>query len=251
MAIVIRATDDDLKTIFTWLKVEYDQDGGAGFWHNRDIIAESYQERSDLYVVRENGEAVSFQIGDYGPVITSTRKMFRNRGYATALLNESIYRAHRDGVNVLYIQCSSRESWDYWKRRGFQRYDNMSGVGVIRALMILPKQFDLPSDRPRVRLKIEFYPEEVKKRENVAPLCSWAFDSAVLLDGSYQLPERVSCLKSEIERGDLIIRIEADGREIYFGKAKYDGAKAAGVVKDATGLCFYVDRVAPPLTHKP
>ena len=82
MTEVIRATDDDLKTILGWLKREYHEDDESGFWCNRGSIEEQHLEADALYVVRDGDEAVAFQTGCYSPSVTSTRKDARRNGYA-------------------------------------------------------------------------------------------------------------------------------------------------------------------------
>lgn len=245
MPVVDRATNEDLVAILAWLKAEYDEDDGSGFWCNRRIIERSHNEGDDLWVIRHDGSAVSFQVGDYEPVITSTKKTFRGCGYASALLNASVERAHRDNVNVLDIECAPRESWAFWQKRGFERYGDMSDWGKITARMVLKKNFDLPIGQPSVPVVIGYYPEEAKYERGVRPICESEFESAKLVDGSYQLRTRALGLKDDEAQGDLVIRIEVDGTEIYFDKAKYEGAKAVGVINDWKGNCFYVDRVTP------
>ncbi|MBS0473935.1 MAG: GNAT family N-acetyltransferase [Proteobacteria bacterium] len=243
MTDVIRATDDDLATVLSWLEAEYEEDGGTGFWCNRQVIEESHRERDDLYVVRRDGEAVSFQVGEYAPSITSTRKDARGRGYATALLHAGIERARRDDVNLLDIECSPRESWEFWQKRGFERYGDMSQWGGITARMVLPKRFDLPPGLPRAIVRVAFFSEDAKYREGIEPLADHVVEGAVLVEGECQLPHRVIAIKDDCKRGDMVVQIEVDGREIYRDKAKYPEATAVGIMNDYRSGAFYIDKV--------
>ena len=69
---VIRATDVDVSVILGWLEREYNEDR-EGFWCNRSVILQSL-ENGDLWVIRDRGVAVAFQVGDYGTDIVSVRQ---------------------------------------------------------------------------------------------------------------------------------------------------------------------------------
>lgn len=56
------ATAEDLAKILCWLEYEYIESGTEGFWCNRRLIAQSL-DRSELYVVKYDGQAVAFQTG--------------------------------------------------------------------------------------------------------------------------------------------------------------------------------------------
>ncbi len=65
-------------------------------------------------------------------------------------------------------------------------------------------------------------------------------------DGSLMLDRRVIGLADTgQDGGDLAIRIEVDGDLRYLDKAKYEGAKEAGVIWDWKGGAFYIDAVKP------
>ncbi len=49
------------------------------------MITRSFHEDHDLWVIRENGEAVAFQVSGYGTDIVCVRKDRRGRGYAGGL----------------------------------------------------------------------------------------------------------------------------------------------------------------------
>jgi hypothetical protein len=57
------------------------------------------------------------------------------------------------------------------------------------------------------------------------------------------LPERAICFDPE-EKGlsDPFVRIEMDGKELHFDKAKYDSSKALGVKRDQDGR-YFLDRI--------
>lgn len=246
MHLVEHATDSDLEAILAWLKIEYSEDNGEGFWNNRALIERNHRHYRELFVTREAGEAVSFHLGQHAPSIVSTRKDRRGRGHAEAHLVAAIARCRTDNVNILDIECEPRSSWAFWQKRGFVRYGNMSDWGQITARMVLETRHTLPQG-PRGRVLIEFFPEEASYKEGIDRLYGWSIDAALLPDGSYQLPERLFGHSRDIAVGrDLVVRVTVDDHMLYFDKAKYDEAEALGVKHDLLGDCFFLDRICPP-----
>lgn len=241
MTKVERATDKDLATILGWLEKEYHEDEGAGFWCNRHSIKERHDEWDDLFVVRQEGEAVAFQTGRYSPSISSTRKDARRQGHATALFDAGRERAIADNVNLLDIECTPRTSWPFWEKRGFVRYGDMGQWATITARMEIEHHFDLPHNSERKLVHVGYYPEEKKWGEDVEPIRAMTLRSAVLPDGSLQLPCRVVGITDDIPGGDMVVEITVDGDLICCEKAKY--ADGFGVQRDTRGGTFYLDRV--------
>jgi GNAT superfamily N-acetyltransferase len=113
MNIVKQCTSSDLDEIFDWLEAEYDEDG-EGFWSNRDMM-----EPENMWVIREDGIAVAFQLGKYSAVILNVRKDRCKCGLGSAMVAASIERAVKDGVNALMIECVPTETWSFWQKKGF------------------------------------------------------------------------------------------------------------------------------------
>lgn len=236
------ATSDDLGVVLGWLEREYREDG-EGFWCNRRIIERALD--VDLWVIRRDGEAVAFQVGDYAADIVSVRKPYRRQGLGDALFAASLERATRDNVNVLSIECMPRTSWSFWQRHGFERYGDLSEWGKITARRVLGRAFDLPRDLQSVDVEVAFYPEAASYgRGAVAPVAQHRVCGVRLDDGAVLLERRVIGLcDAEPEGKDLVVRIEVDGVLRCFCKAKYEEAEDAGVVRDWKGGAFYLDTV--------
>jgi GNAT superfamily N-acetyltransferase len=234
----------DLDQVLAWLEREYHEDGERGFWCNRNLIRTAL-ERGDFYVIRDGDEAVAFQLGHYAPSIANVRKDKQQRGYGTALLEASIARAVRDDVNVLDVECSPPTSLTFWQKHGFERYGDMGDWGRITARRVLNRTFELPADALRIPVTVTFYPERVKysRGEHVEPIAVHHLSGARLPDGVVMLERRVIGLDQT--SGNLVIKIEVDGEERYFDKAKYDDAEDAGVRHDMWGDSFYVDAIEP------
>jgi GNAT superfamily N-acetyltransferase len=243
---VVRATKEDLRTILGWLEREYVEDGSeTGFWNNRNIItnALTYEE---LWVIRDRGEAVAYQVGDYAADIANVRKDRQRQGYGTALFEAALARAYADNVNVMKGECMPRTSLPFWQKLGFERYGDMSEWGQITVRRLLPRQHILPPDLPPADVLIEFLPEAALHREDVEAVASHRPRAGRRSDGTILLDQRIMALKdSEPDHRDLAIRITADDAILCCTKAKYPEAKALGVEDDRRGETYYIDAILP------
>jgi GNAT superfamily N-acetyltransferase len=237
---VEKATGDDLDAILGWLEREYAEDDGEGFWCNRTIIERSL-ERGDLWVIRHDGEAVAFQVSDHAADIACVRKDRQRQGLGTELFKASLARAIRDDVVVLAGECAPRTSLPFWQKHGFVRYGDMSEWAPITVRLVLQRSHAIPQDRPTVEVTIGFYPEAATYRDNVPPIAVHSLRGARLDSGVIMLERRVIGVRSDEPNGDLAVKIEVDGVQRCFCKAKYDKAVEAGVQPDRDGRAFYVD----------
>ncbi|KQS49498.1 GNAT family N-acetyltransferase [Sphingomonas sp. Leaf198] len=241
---VVKSTDADRDFVLDWLQREHQQHG-SGFWSNRNIIARAHDD-GELWVIRENDQAVAFQVGDHAADIVSVRHDCRGGGYGTALFQASLERAVRDDVNVLEGQCAPETSLGFWNRMGFEQYDNWRRPDELRVRRVLPKAFPLPPDLPRATVTVSFLPERAlySAGETVTPIATYVIEGAVRPDGSVMLSRRALGLADdEPDSHDLAVRIEIDGNERILAKGKYAGA--AGVKHDWRGDAFFVDIVMP------
>lgn len=244
---VAKATANDRDFILRWLQSEHREDG-FGFWSNRHIVEEAHDE-DELWVVRDEGDAVAFQVGNHAAVITSVRKDRRGGGFGTALFEAALERAIRDGVNVLEAQCSPESSLGFWQRMGFERYDDRRRPNEVRVRRVLAKTFELPPGLPRVEVTVTFLPEQAlySGGGDLPPTAVHRIEGALRPDGSIMLARRALGLTDDEPNGDdLAVRIEVDGVERILAKGKY--ADDAGVVRDWQGDAFYVDVIPPPGT---
>lgn len=234
---VQQANEDDVRVILGWLEREYREDG-EGFWSNRRAISRSFEE-GDLWVIREDGDAIAFQIGDYGTDVVCVRKDRRRRGYGTALVEFSVAQAKRDDVNVLAGECLSADSFSFWEKMGFEPY---GGGAPITIRQVLHRAHNISPGLPRVEVTVSFYPEAALYSPGVSPLGVHPLTAGRLKNGCIRLPYRVVGIA---EDKDLVVKIVVDGGELCFCKAKYDEAKAIGVRYDSKGDSFYIDEIKP------
>jgi GNAT superfamily N-acetyltransferase len=245
---VFEATREDLAYILGWLKREYDEDGGSGFWCNRCVISNAFDKPENLWVIRRNGEAVAFQVGEYAADILSVRKDHRNCGMATSLLEASIRRANTANVNVLSLQCAPEASLGFWRQMGFEEYRDPQQPNDLMVRRVLPRTFGLPTNSSPVEVVIGFYPEEAQynRHQDIPPLVEHRVAGVRDLDRSIMLERRVLGLCDDEPDGrDLAIKIEVNGVERCFCKAKHKDAQDVGVQHDWIGATFYIDRVKP------
>jgi GNAT superfamily N-acetyltransferase len=242
---VEKATRADLDAVLGWLEHEYGEDGGEGFWCNRGIIERSF-ESEDLWVIRRDGEAVAFQVGEYAADIACVRKDQQRQGLGTELFEASLARAIRDDVNVLSGECSPRTSLPFWEKQGFERYGDLSEWGKITVRRVLQRSLDIPQNLPNSNVTVSFYPEAAIYPRDVPSIAVHYVCGARLEDGVVKLERRViGLMDDEPEGKDLAVKIEVDGELRCFCKAKYDEAEEAGVQRDRMGGAFFVDAIEP------
>ena len=218
---------------------------GKGFWGNREMIKRSLIE-GNLRVIRENGVAVAFQVGDYATDILCVRKDRQHCGFGTALFKSSLARAMKDNLNVLAGECSPPSSLTFWEKHGFEQYHDPSGYGKITVRKVLHRKYDVPAELTEAKVIISFYPETVLYHPNIPPLEVNPLVGGADSNGAIKLPRRViRYANDKPNNGDLVVRIVANGDERCFCKAKYSEAKTVGVLHQSKDNTFYIDEIAP------
>ena len=240
---VVTATQADLDYVLDWLEREHEEDG-EGFWCNKRLII-SALEMDDLNVIREDGNAVAFQVGNHEPEITSIRKDRRGHGYGAALFEAGLRRAIIENVNVLNITCAPASSWTFWRNFGFEAIGPVHERGAVKARRILERRHELTEGDP-ANVEIAFYPEEAtyRREERIEPYAVHRPRAVRSADGTTALDQRVIGVRPDGVRGDLVIRIVVDGVQRCFCKAKYDEAEAAGVIRNRLDGTYYLDQIA-------
>jgi hypothetical protein len=152
-------------------------------------------------------------------------------------------------VNVLSGECSPTSSFPFWQRLGFERYNDGANFTIL-VRRILHRSFALPRGKPHVAVTIGFYPEEALYRPGITAVAIYQARAVTLADGTVMLEQRAIGLISGIE-GDLAVKIEVDGVQRCFCKAKYDVAVDAGVQYDGPGNNFFIDIVKAPNIRLP
>ena len=229
---MVQATKVDLSIILGWLEREYQEDG-EGSWCKRRVIVRSLEE-GDLWVIREHGDAVAFQVGDYGTDIVCVRKDRQRRGHGRALFSFSRARAIEDNVNVLRGECSPRNSLPFRQKMGFERYGDCSLGAPIAVRQVLHRKHELSLDLPGLEVRIGFFPENALYGEDVFPIKVHQLTGG-RSGNMVRLPYRVVGLPDDAPAGDLVVKIVVGSDWVCFCKAKHCEAEAAGVKYDGKG----------------
>ncbi len=229
--------------ILGWLEQEYQTDG-EGFWSNREVIQHSFEE-GHLWVIREEGDAVAFQVGDYAADILCVRKDRQRHGFGYAMFEASLDRAMDNNVNVLTVECSPASSLPFWMKQGFELYKNGTDLQVPVARRVLHRDFDLPENLPEVEVVIAFFPEATLYDEDVSPFIEDGLCGVLMPGAKIALPHRVIAPDDYSDHRDLVVKIMVRDDVRYFDKAKYPEAQALGIQKDSIGPSFYIEEILP------
>jgi GNAT superfamily N-acetyltransferase len=247
---VDQSTDEDLEYILHWLKAQWDDDGGgSGFWGNRKIIRKAHEETSEMWVVREDGKAVAFQVGRYSPDITCVKDTHQRKGYGSALFRAGLERAHADDVTMLSGECNPEASLPFWLKMGFkQTKENRGYRQGIPVEMWLPRNLPFPDGDVATDVEVELaiFPEKVRWEKStraatvVRPTARMkAGKTRVHLGERFFIPDQSDSL------GDPVLMCTVNGRQVFFDKAKYPEAEALGVQRDPLGT-RYIDFLDVP-----
>jgi GNAT superfamily N-acetyltransferase len=239
---VVQASFEDLPKIFLWLKQEYDEDDGVGFWCNRNIIERSL-DQGDLYVIRDGGDPMAFQVGKHAADIVSVRKSCRRKGLGTLLFEASLARSIADDVVVMQGECEPATSLPFWQEQGFERFLESRSPDVVLVRRIICKALDFPAQGRCVSVSIGFYPESSQYNgSDVEPITVHRVLGRLSGTGRVHLPRRIIGLIDDEPRGDdLVVRVDVDDKIVCFGKCKHDAARRIGVRKSHDGFAFFLD----------
>ena len=117
MSIICKSNDNYLEQILAWLKKESEENDGAGFYCNRNIICKAHTDGS-LIVMIISGEVVAFSVVDQESWdILEVRPEYRRQGYGRKLAQHCINQFRKNGVCVLKIECVQNSN-SFWEKMG-------------------------------------------------------------------------------------------------------------------------------------
>ncbi len=230
-----------------WLEHEAET-SGSGFY-SRKLEIQRAQDNGALWGLFEKGHPVAFLAnGLRKDGFLEVRPDRRGQGYGRKLVQHRIDAViANDSCCLLDIECVPPDSIPFWQRLGFELYNGSF------AFKRVPRRFSLPGVAEVVQVRVRSFPDFVLQTgELVEPLDDFRPDAVVLPDGDIQLAERIVFFAGQLNRRyDLIVKLEADGKERVFARLTSDAAYAAGVRDDAHGN-HYLDRISvPPLSDVP
>ena len=241
--IVSYPTQEDLVEIARWLKEEHVRDD-SGFWCNWRVIQSAYAD-GELTVVKLEGRAVAFSVGEYGCTIFCVQQEFQKAGIGTILSQHFLAKARADGVPVLRMECSPQTSLSYWQKHGFRQYGESPMYGNPEVALMLDYHWPLPADGKPCAVVVTQYPESAIYGQPTRPAPVLITQPPAMrdADGIIQLSHRITIPWHLAER-NAVISIQVDGDEIYFGKAKWPDATDLGVQSYMSD--FFIDRLYLP-----
>jgi GNAT superfamily N-acetyltransferase len=253
---IVPATEATMAEVEAWLDAEEAaHKAGNEAWERGDYSVEIPQrgfrcnwnetkrrwreDEAPIDILMVDGEAVGFQ----GQGLFEIRPDLRGRGYGRILAEHMIASRFNEGSSVIEIGIAPLTAVPFWESMGFTRVPGKDHFGSgAYAYLVLPRTFEL-GDGESVPYRISFF--STGERYSDCPKACAVFEGSAerLSHGGLQLPERAICFDPE-EKGlsDPFVRIEMDGKELHFDKAKYDSSKALGVKRDQDGR-YFLDRI--------
>jgi GNAT superfamily N-acetyltransferase len=119
------ATAAHLQDVLDWLKEEHEQ-GGEGFYCNRNIIAKSFRVGEGLCAMAE-GRTIGFAVfqlfTDGGDIqIVEIHPSARRRGLGSQLLLAAVNVLRDRGAHYVDVECTSPEGEALCRHHGFEDY---------------------------------------------------------------------------------------------------------------------------------
>ena len=221
---IVKANAADLAYIETWLSDEYDRNH-EGFFYSLDLIHAGLL-RGELYVSREDGAAVAFQLGRFKPDIICVREEHRRRGHGSKLFTALKKRAERNNIYCFAGECRPEVSLGFWKKLGFRQWYPV-GRSRLQILYLLGEERVLDAGLEIVEVLIEFLPADALYHASKKPLQSHRLKGA-LENGQITLERRVFGVQEDLMMG-MVVRVAVNGVEQCFCKVISRKASEMGV----------------------
>ena len=218
------ATDKDVEKIHQWLMVQETEGIQESFLCNWDLTYEIYLKGKLFVYIDENSmNPVGYMWPDFG--IVEVANNMRGKGIGRELVEYGKTNALNSDISVLNIECSPMSSIPFWEKMGFTIYEDN------KAYFILEKKLEVNNDGDLIPIEINFYPENKKWELDTKP--EESFNAYAILDnkGVIYFYNRISVFTEDKEwRGDPVVEIIVNGKQVYLDKAKYSKAKTLGVI---------------------
>jgi GNAT superfamily N-acetyltransferase len=227
------ACDRDIEIISGWLPKDASVDSLAVNWN---ITKRVYLERGMLvWEDASTSEPVAYFWGSLNSTssILEVRPSRRGEGIGQAFVDYLLEQSRANGEALLEIECAPPSSEQFWRLVGFEIDDEDRRL-IGRRILKLPQP--LP-DGPQVEVKVSFFHEAATydRERKTAPLSEHVLTGVQGAGKVIILSEKVAHF--DLPGGkDLAVRLEVDGREVYFNKAKYSEGAARGIMRCENGF---------------
>lgn len=236
------ARDSDIPIIEAWLPP--DGDTLAMNWNTTKRVY-----RQDGMLVWEDAtsqEPVAYFWGTLNTTdsILEVHPRQKSKGIGRAFVEHLLELSRSNGEPLLEIEAAPPSSETFWVKMGFEFPGDKRAQRIGRRMLNLPQP--LP-DGPRLEVRVSFFHETalyaVEQRHPA--LAEYVLFGAHDVNGAIVLSEKVACFSLEGGR-DLAVRVEVEGRTVYFDKAKYPEGKALGVTRCENGYAISAVTVRIP-----
>lgn len=226
-----RASETDLKHVFSWLKQEEIDDRPGNFYCNRNVI-QSAQEEGKLIVARRSADELPLAfcaIANGSIDILAVQFEHRRSGIGTALANKVIELFRLNKTCRIDIDCKPATSIPFWRAQNFHVDETGKGYFLLNYSNIFKEE------KLNASVLVTTYPYKVKWETDTQPLET--INLRAKLENDIVILENTVCL-STFDLTDVIIKIEVDGSQVYFDKIKYSESQA----KSDDGYNRYFDQ---------
>ncbi len=248
-ASIRRATDADMKMIYSWLLQEEEnevEDNFLCYW--KDTEQQHREKNLFVYLDETTNTPVAYQWGGLMTQwsVMQVRQDMRKKGIGKKLVAHCIAQAEKRNECLLLIECNPPSSIPFWQTMGFTLLPPENEQNY--AYKLLTKQHRLPKNGAATKVAIAFYPEKKLHEKNIKiDALSQTVPSAIKTsDNVIHLAQRIFFSKAILKDycyavGDVVVEIKVDDDLWYFDKAKYPAAQQCGVYPCTHG--FYIDRL--------
>lgn len=230
------ATDGDIQKIKAWLDMQ--PTGAESLSVNWNTTLDAYRKWGILvYEHSATGEAVAYAWGTLNSTdsILEVRHDMRGMGIGSAMVDALIESSRSAGEGLLLIECAPSSSASFWASKGFT-IEYGRGHAYARRILTIPRA--IPPDSIPVEVTIRFLPSGADYgRSDLPALAEYRPPAGQDRAGTIWLGEKIAGFHPGpySDMGDLVVEIIVEGRQAYFGKAKYEEAEVLGFERCMNG----------------
>ena len=250
--IIRLATADDLSKVEGWLPEEVN--GQHGFIHNIQMIREAQAKRKMLVYVASGAPVGFLTEGISLSSILQVKSGCKKKGIGRLLVEHALQQEEKEGKPIQVIQCSPRESTQFWRRVGFNYYqpriDDRRNENIFM-YHTSEKNYDLRSDSEIQSILISVYSSHAL-HQNSTIIPNKVNHALANIDinecknsFTLTLDHRIFVVDEPMLEG-AVVKIEWSGKTLFFDKAKRSDAEKLGLHASRNSTGWYIDTIECP-----
>jgi len=238
------ATDSDMHVIHAWLQAQ-DTAGVPGtFLCNWNLTEETHSEgKVSVFADAVSDEPLAYQWGGLiKDGIFEVRADCRGQGIGRAFVAHLMAEAQAHNDDILVVHCAPHTSIPFWHRMGFELF-GQDRQGDEYGYRILAHPLSA-REGAAVSATIEWFPESKRWDPDTPAIASFSPPAVADQTGVIHLQERVHCFDNDFgprTTNAPVLRIAVNGEEWYCNKARYEEARAFGLIPCSNG--YYIDTI--------